>query len=224
MTRLFLMRHARARPGSNQRTGELFSVGDQPLSKRGRRQAQKMGELIAREEPGIDAVHASPAKRCRETAEIVAEQLPEEHAVQEHAVQEHEDLVEIPYARPGADYEDVLGTIIDVARQLREDEDPELPTGVGWGEATGRFAETLEAILAEHERPLVVAHGAQNRAWLTELLGMPAHRLFFLEQDHACLNIVGYEDTTEGLGRPALQKLNLTPEPLATQQASFGGD
>lgn len=212
MKRLLLMRHAKARPGPHQEHGELFSTGDEPLSKLGRQQAHRMGELIGREAPGIDALYTSPAIRCRETAQLVAEHLPEDLELVER-----EDLIEVPYAGPGADYHEILQTIVDTARRLRDEEDPDLPTGVSWQEATGRFADELATIVEEHENPLVVAHGAQNRAWLTTLLDMPAHHLFFLEQDHACLNIVAYGQR----GHPVVQKLNVTPEPLSSESASL---
>jgi broad specificity phosphatase PhoE len=214
MRRLLLMRHAEARAGPDQTEGQLFSTADEPLSEAGRRQAEAMGQRVARAPYAVDGVHASPAVRCRQTARTVAE-----HLDGEREVREHEDLLEIPYREPGTSYREVLDTIVATARELRGDPDPELPTGTSWQQATGRFADALEAILAEGGTRLVVAHGAQNRAWLTSLLGMPAHRLFFLEQDHACLNVVAYGDE-----HPAVQKLNLTPEPLAGQGASLADD
>lgn len=212
MPRLFLMRHAEAQPGPGQQEGALFSTGDHPLSKTGRREALGAGELLAEAEPGITGVHTSPAVRCRETARIAAGELSGDHEPQVH-----DDLLEVPYAEPGATYDDILTAIVNTTRLLREEDDPELPTGVSWQEATGRFAAALERIVDGEERPLVVAHGAQNRAWLTDLLGMPAYRMFLFEQDHACINVVGFSRE----GRPAVQKLNVTPDPLATQASSF---
>jgi broad specificity phosphatase PhoE len=214
MHRLLLMRHAQAKPGPDQDEHQLFSTADRPLSERGRRQARAVGELVAEAGIAVEGVHASPAVRCRQTAELVAEALEGPAGVREHA-----DLLEIPSREPGADYEEILATIVATARRLREDPDPELASGTSWQQATGRFADAIEAIVAEPGDRLVVAHGAQNRAWLTELLGMPAHRLFFLEQDHACLNVVVDGDT-----HPVVQKLNVTPAPLATEQASLADD
>lgn len=205
MARLLLMRHAEAQPGPEQDEPGRFSTADTPLSKRGRRQAERVGQRLAEDAVRVDAVYASSAVRCRETAELVAEALDGEREVRVR-----EDLLEIPYAEPGADYATIMARIVEAARALREDPDPTLATGTSWREATERFAEALEAIQAEHERPLVVAHGAQNRAWLTELLGMPPHRLFSLAQDHACVNAIRWED-----GRPVLEALNATPGSLA---------
>lgn len=212
MKRLYLMRHAQAQPGDGQTDGDLFSTGDTPLSPQGQDQAQRMGQHLADANARITSVHASPAKRCQGTAKAIAKALPGDHAVHTH-----QDLLEIPYSEPGNTYETILGTIVDTTRALREDPNPQLPTGTRWQDATQRFQDRLETILDEHEHPLVVAHGAQNRAYLTTLLGMAPHRMFLLEQDHACLNVITFNQNE----RPALQKLNLTPTPLASQNASL---
>lgn len=211
MKRLFLMRHAQAQPGDGQREGDLFSTGDTPLSKHGRTQAERMGRHLADAGVGIDSVHTSPATRCQQTASIVA------NALGEHEVDTHDDLLEIPYSEPGNTYDEILNTIIETTRSLREEPNPRLPSGTHWEDATDRFQGSLDAMLHEHDAPLVIAHGAQNRAWLVRILGMAPHRMFLLEQDHACLNVVTFTDE----GRPALQKLNLTPTPLASQNASL---
>jgi broad specificity phosphatase PhoE len=46
------------------------SSGDPDLTPCGRRQARRAAEMLAQH--GVDAVHASPAKRVRRTAEIIA--------------------------------------------------------------------------------------------------------------------------------------------------------
>jgi broad specificity phosphatase PhoE len=202
------MRHARAAPADGQDEGQRFSTDDTPLAEAGRRQARAAGAMLAEADPPPGAVHASPAKRCRETARLVAEALPGEREVRVH-----EDLLEVPFEPLGAPYEEVVATIEATAERLREDPDPDLPIGSSWQEATGRFARRLEAIVEARERPVVVAHGAQNRAWLADLLDMAPHRLFALAQDHACVNHVVHAD-----GRPVLRRLNATPGRLGGER------
>lgn len=60
--RLFLVRHAKADPGS---PDELRS-----LSPRGREQARELGERLAPEQPAV--VLSSPLLRARETADAIA--------------------------------------------------------------------------------------------------------------------------------------------------------
>lgn len=204
MSWLLLARHAEAAPGPGQTEPGRFSTGDEPLSERGRRQARRLGRRIAKAAVEVDAVHASTAVRCRETAELVAEELPGEREIRLD-----EALLEIPYAEPGDDYASILATIGTTTRKLREDPDPTLANGASFQAVTERFADAIERIREAHQAPLVVAHGAQNRAWLAQLLGMPPHRMFALAQSHACLNAVAYAN-----GRPVVEALNATPDPL----------
>jgi phosphohistidine phosphatase len=60
--RLFLVRHAKAAPGS---PDELRA-----LTRKGREQARELGERLAAEQP--EAVLSSPLLRARETAEAIA--------------------------------------------------------------------------------------------------------------------------------------------------------
>lgn len=211
MKRLYLMRHAQAQPGKEQTKGDLFSTSDTPLSHEGQQQAQQIAQHIANTNAPIDSIHTSPAQRCHETAQTLQDTLPHDHTLRTH-----DDLLEIPYSQPGNTYHEILTTIIETTQALREDPNPRLPTGTHWKDATHRFHERIQHILDENTNPLVVAHGAQNRAYLANLLGMEPHRMFLLEQDHACLNVITFNDN----GRPALQKLNITPTPLASQNAS----
>ena len=70
MKRLYLLRHGKsswADPGLDDR--------DRPLKKRGRRQAPEMGERLKRGGIVPDLIITSPAKRARQTAELVARAL-----------------------------------------------------------------------------------------------------------------------------------------------------
>jgi phosphohistidine phosphatase len=68
---LHLLRHAHA--GDPAKWDGPDSV--RPLSKRGRRQAQRLGAFLAEQGVGPDAVLSSPKVRARETAELVAKAL-----------------------------------------------------------------------------------------------------------------------------------------------------
>ncbi len=70
MKELFLLRHAKSSWDD-----PTLSDFDRPLNERGRRDAPRMGEHLA--EMGIepDLIVASPAKRAKKTAGIVAEKL-----------------------------------------------------------------------------------------------------------------------------------------------------
>lgn len=212
MQRLYLMRHGEARLVDGQDDHHHFSLGDEPLSQRGRQQARAMAELMADLEP--EAILTSPARRCRGTAELVAEH----HDV---PVKEDKRLWELPFGDRSmteeADYETVLGRIVQLARDLYEQEDPALPGGHSFRTEAGRYRAAIDDALARFDEVVVVGHGAQNRAYLAELLDMPAHRLFRIEQDHACLNVIGRQG-----GRQVLLKLNLTVPTLWSEASSLG--
>jgi len=68
----------------------------------------------------------------------------------------------------------------------------------GGGESIGKLAERVMAcfgeILEKHAEKnlLLVAHGAVNRVILCNALGLPLSRMFNLQQDYGCLNIIDY--------------------------------
>ena len=71
MTTLYLLRHAHAGdPGDWAGNDDL-----RPLSEKGRRQASRLGEALARWSEAPDLLITSPRLRARQTAELVAEAL-----------------------------------------------------------------------------------------------------------------------------------------------------
>jgi phosphohistidine phosphatase SixA len=86
--RLFLVRHAKAKPGD---PDEL-----RPLTSAGREAARALGERLAREQP--DAVVTSPLLRARETAAAIAEAAGVEAEPDERLA-------------PGADADDLRGAV-----------------------------------------------------------------------------------------------------------------
>ena len=70
MTRILLVRHGQSTWNAN---GRWQGRADPPLSDLGRRQAEVAAETIA--DQGMTAVWASPLRRARQTADIVADRL-----------------------------------------------------------------------------------------------------------------------------------------------------
>lgn len=71
MKHLSILRHAKAeRP-------EGYDVdAARPLTKRGFKDADAIGEILTQSEPSIDWIVSSPAQRTRETTETLLKQLP----------------------------------------------------------------------------------------------------------------------------------------------------
>jgi broad specificity phosphatase PhoE len=188
VTVVTLMRHARQEVPEGERGGELFSVGDRPLGKEGIAQAEAARDLLADE--SFDRAVTSPLERSRHTAEIVAEP----HGLD---LEEEPDLVEVPFADPAQDpsYVDVLERIAGIAGALYDGEDPTLPTGASWSDVRDRARGAFEDVVAASDRPLVVAHGGVNRILLADALGLAPHRVFDLEQEHACVNVLDVRES-----------------------------
>ena len=64
---------------------------------------------------------------------------------------------------------------------------------------SNRIMKAFENILSRHEngKIAIVAHGAVNRVILSRALGLDLSRMFHIQQDYGCLNIVDYfQDNT----------------------------
>jgi phosphohistidine phosphatase len=70
MKTLFLVRHAKSSWDD-----ATLSDRDRPLNDRGKRDAPKMGERLAKRDVSPDLILSSPAVRALETAEIIAKKL-----------------------------------------------------------------------------------------------------------------------------------------------------
>src|SRR5687767_13361052 len=70
MKALFLVRHAKS-----SRDDTAMPDKDRPLNDRGKRDAPKMGERLAKRDAKPDLVLSSPATRALKTAEIIAKKL-----------------------------------------------------------------------------------------------------------------------------------------------------
>jgi phosphohistidine phosphatase len=70
MKTLFLVRHAKS-----SRDEPALPDKDRPLNDRGKRDAPKMGERLAKREVTPDLILSSPARRALKTAQIIAEKL-----------------------------------------------------------------------------------------------------------------------------------------------------
>ena len=73
MKTLILMRHAK----SSWKDHNLEDI-DRPLKKRGKKDAQNIGKLIAEKELVPQIIYCSPAKRAQRTAEVILDELKQD--------------------------------------------------------------------------------------------------------------------------------------------------
>lgn len=174
-----LLRH-----GQTEHTPERRFSGrnDLPLSRTGRAEAEAAAHRA--KDLGIEVVVASPLRRTRETAEIVASALGLPVALDD-------DLVELDFGDlEGLTFDEARSRHPLAARRFLEDVTVAAPRGESVADVSARVARARRRILAEHEgrTVLVVSHVTPIKLLLAAGLGTGdevVHRVF-LEAASLC--------------------------------------
>lgn len=183
-TYLYLLRHG-ATDANQRRPYVLQGQGtDGPLSQAGRTQARRAAEALAH--LPIHTVFASPLKRSRETAAIVAEP----HGAQVRVVPE---ITEVDVGEWEAmSWNAVMERYPEQYRRFMSD--PAVfpyAGGESYADVARRVVPALEAILREHDGHVaVVGHNVVNRVFLAHLLGVELRRARTLRQSNCGINVI----------------------------------
>ncbi|AWZ15401.1 bifunctional RNase H/acid phosphatase [Streptomyces sp. ICC1] len=161
---------------------------DPELSAAGRRQAAAVAESLAARGT-IQTVVSSPLRRCRETAQAVADRLGLEVTVEE-------GLREVDFgAWEGMTFGEVRERFPDDL-QAWLDSPKAAPTGGGesFASATRRISATRDRLLAAHagRTVLLVSHVTPVKILVRLALGAPPEALFRMELSAASLSAVAY--------------------------------
>jgi len=206
-TRLFLIRHGQVEGHEAKRYNGQRNV---PLTGHGRRQLDEVAARLAG--VPLDAVWSSDLDRCRYGAERLAasrgldvvyrEILRELHAGQWEGLT-WEELQRL-YPR---EWQERLADIVDYR----------IPGGESFRDAAQRVLPERDRLLAMHpgQNVALVAHGGVNRILLLDALGAPLDKVFCLEQDYACLNVIDY--FADGYRTVRLMNADHLPERLCTR-------
>jgi probable phosphoglycerate mutase len=200
-TTLVLLRHGETALTPQKRFSG--SGGSDPaLTDVGRRQAEAVAAALAARGT-VQAVVSSPLRRCRETAEVVAERLRLE-------VRTEEGLRETAFgAWEGLTFAEVKERHPEDLRAWLSSVDAE-PTGGGESLAavTRRVAVARDKVLARYpgRTVLVVTHVTPVKTLVRLALGAPPDALFRMELAAASLSAVAYWAD----GNPSLRLLNDT--------------
>jgi broad specificity phosphatase PhoE/ribonuclease HI len=167
-----LLRH-----GQTEHTPERRFSGrnDLPLSRTGRAEAEAAAARAA--DLGIEVVVASPLRRTRETAEIVAAALG-------LPVQFDEDLVELDFGDiEGMTFEEAAAKHPLAARRFGSDVNVSAPGGESVADVSARVARARRRILSNHagRAVLIVSHVTPIKLMLAAGLGAGddvVHRVF----------------------------------------------
>ncbi len=183
-TRLFLIRHGQVEGFEAKRYNGQKNVA---LTAHGRQQL----ELIAERLNGVplDAVWSSDLDRCRYGAGCLAAprglQVVYRAGLREVHAGEWEGLTwEELQSRYPSEWQARLDDIVHYR----------IPGGESFHDTAQRVRPELMRLLAAHpgENVALVAHGGVNRILLLDAIGAPLDRVFSLEQDYACLNVIDY--------------------------------
>lgn len=203
MTTIYLLRHGPLLGESEKRfVGQI----DTPLALKGIDQAQALADALLPCPIGV--VHCSDLKRARQTAEIIAETLGVPTVA-------HRELREVSLGEwDGQPRQEVAELWAgQFATRGRGIEDYRPPGGESFADCLARALPAWESITAcDDEAVAIVGHAGINRLLLCRLLGLPVTRLFRLDQDYGCINIIERAD-----GRIHVKLINGCPTDLAAQ-------
>ena len=185
INRIYLVRHGQVKGHE-----EIPICGhtDVDLTETGLLQLDRVAERLRLADPG--AIYASDLKR----AATGARQIGCYHNVPVHILPELREM----YLGDWEGY--TLGKIIKEYPEEVEKrkKDPARYACPGGGESISRLSDRVipafERIRAEEAGKdiVIVAHGGVNRVILSHVLGLDLSRVFNIQQDYGCLNIVDY--------------------------------
>ncbi|MBI2861468.1 MAG: histidine phosphatase family protein [Chloroflexi bacterium] len=185
MVELLLVRHGEAAGGTLQR---IFSRGhDNPLTPRGREQAERLARRLEREE-GLVALYTSPLQRAHQTAEIVAQHLHLEPVVKDGLREA------LPEEVIGLNMRLALAWLPFFPRSWLNHQDLSAtwPGGQRQRAFFQRVIAVVEEIAAAHPngRCIVVAHGGAIRACVAHFVPREMGQSWFYPVGNCSLSIL----------------------------------
>ncbi len=183
-TRIYLVRHGQVEGFQEKRYN---GQGDVLLTDLGVQQYAQLQQRLA-DTPAV-AVYSSDLTRCT----IGAKMLAEPHGLTPRSTA---DLRELHIGDwQGQTWQELQAQYPD-QWQARLDDivHYQVPGGESLLDMATRVRAALARILAAHagEELVVVGHGGVNRVILLDAIGAPLDRLFHIEQNYGCLNIIDY--------------------------------
>jgi probable phosphoglycerate mutase len=170
-TRLYLVRHAQ----SQSNTGEDLTTGDPDLTEIGYEQAKRLGERLSRQR--LDAIYASPLRRCQETAGAIADAAGGLEVIPKADLREVDtgaaDL-DIRVLPPEAQAKIAERVVSDGTWDA-------FPGGEGSAPARARITAVMDEIVSENpgRRVAVVVHAGFIQTYVSLILGLERDYVFY---------------------------------------------
>ncbi|MDI1472729.1 Alpha-ribazole-5'-phosphate phosphatase [Thermodesulfovibrio sp. N1] len=197
---LYLLRHGETEGPKKVYKGHI----DVPLSENGIEQVSKVAEnlkkFLSRYEIDRRIILSSPLNRAIKTAEIIGKILSTEYIPMEI-------LKERSFGRwEGMSIDEIISLYPDEFERWRQN--PALfspPDGESTMDVSKRAKKVINEILKLYKgfQVIITAHGGINRVILCNIMNIPLEKIFCIEQDFACLNIIEFYD-----GYPVVKLLN----------------
>jgi alpha-ribazole phosphatase len=195
-TRIHLLRHGQVEGHEEKRYN---GQGDVLLTSLGRQQSAAFAGRFQHQKLG--AIYSSDLLRCRVAADQIA-------ILQEVDPVYRADLRELHVGDWEGQTWDQLQRQYPELWQARLDDIVNVapPAGETLLQMAERVRPVIREIIAAHpgQEIVIVAHGGVNRVVLLDAIGAPLERLFHVEQDFGCHNVIDY--FTDGIA--VVKKLN----------------
>jgi len=197
-TRIFLWRHPETQ---GVKDGRYFGHTDVPLTRRGKQQVTAILRRMANEK--LSAVYSSDLQRCRLLAEAIARRNSPRRKVEVLEALRELNLGDWE----GLSYKEIVNKYPhDLAARLENLAQHRISGGESLEDLATRVVPAFQGMVGANPggNICVIAHAGVNRVFLCKLLGAPLERLFRIEQEYACLNLIDVYDD----GIPVIKLMN----------------
>lgn len=196
--RIYLVRHGETLYQDSSSKGVM---GRSILTERGGKQIWALAQIF--KEIPLDRIYASPVGRAHETAEILARERGME-------VRLAPELRELSPAKDGLTdkgADEILREAKAFFNNPHTTWDEPFLGGESLRQVQERAVGFIDSLLQQDgwETILLVAHGGVNNVIIAHAMGVSGGRVFYVEQDFGCVNIIDYVHS-----QPLLRLLNFT--------------
>lgn len=206
-TTVILVRHGVTKHTSGKRFSGGLGGDNPPLTEEGRAQIRSTADWLSALGEEAAVVVASPVRRTRESAEIIAERL-------ELPLVEEPGFAEMEFGEwDGLTFGDVSKLHHEAFHAWLGDTSVPPPGGESFEQVRDRVLAALERVLADHagRTLIVVSHVTPIKTLVADALDAPLTAGFRMELSPGSMTVLRYFTDHEGVQRGAMRLFNATP-------------
>lgn len=198
-TKIYLWRHPETMGAEEKR---YIGHSDVRLSAKGNQQTVEIARVMSQYRLG--GIYASDLSRCRQPAAEISKtqrkrmKVAASNALREMNMGRWEKRTFADVARASA---------AEMEARMADLVNYRIPEGESVQDLANRVLPAFRQIVENHrgQEVAIIAHGGPNRVILCWLMGAGLDRIFTIEQDYACLNVIEVHPD----GWPVLKRVNL---------------